>query len=62
MKQSPSKMSPSASNQREALKESEAKASERQPGSFKEKATEDKIVEIPPSGPDRNPIRGLDSK
>jgi hypothetical protein len=60
--QSPEKTSPSASNPREALKESEKKASEKQPGSFKEEATDDKIVEIPPSGPDKRPIRGLDPK
>ena len=49
-------------NQREALNESEKKASEQQPGSYKEKATDEKIVEIPPAGPQAKPIRGLDSK
>jgi len=49
-------------SQREALKSSEKKASEKQPGSFKDEATEEKIVEIPPVGPDRRPIRGLDPK
>jgi hypothetical protein len=48
-------------DQREALEESEKKASEKQPGSFKEKETAEKIVEIPPAGPDKQPIRGLDS-
>jgi hypothetical protein len=48
-------------NQREALNESEKKANEKQPGSFKDKETADKVVEIPPSGPDKKPIRGLDS-
>lgn len=45
--------------QREALKESEKKAAEQQPGSFKEKATEEKVVEI---GPDvtKSPIKGID--
>ena len=52
---------PSPTSQREALNESEKKASEKQPGSYKEKETEDKVVEIPPSGPDKRPIRGLDS-
>jgi hypothetical protein len=47
-------------SQREALRESEKKASEKQPGSFKDEATDEKIVEIPPAGPDRRPIRGLD--
>ena len=54
--------STAAADQREALKQSEKKASEKQPGSFKEKATDEKIVEIPPAGPGRKPIRGLDSK
>ena len=53
---------PSPKQQREALNESEKKASEKQPGSYKEKETEDKVVEIPPTGPDERPIRGLDSK
>jgi hypothetical protein len=56
------KPSPNAANQRQALKQSEKKASEKQPGSFRDKATDDKIVEIPPSGPSARPIRGLDSK
>ena len=53
---------PSPKAQREALNESEKKANEKQPGSYKEKETEDKVVEIPPTGPDERPIRGLDSK
>ena len=56
------KPSPGAANQRQALNESEKKASEKQPGSYKDKATEEKIVEIPPAGPSRRPIRGLDPK
>ena len=51
-----------AQEQRQALNESEKKASEQQPGSYKEKATAEKVVEIPPSGPEKKPIRGLDSK
>ncbi|MGZ5204158.1 MAG: hypothetical protein ACXWIZ_04535 [Caldimonas sp.] len=51
-----------ASAQREALNESEKKASEQQPGSYKEKATAEKVVEIPPAGPGKKPIRGLDSE
>ena len=47
--------------QREALKESEKKANEKQPGSFKDKETAEKVVEIPPAGPGKKPIRGLDS-
>jgi hypothetical protein len=55
------KTQPSTGNQREALKESEKKANEKQPGSFKDKETDEKVVEIPPTGPDKKPIRGLDS-
>ena len=55
------KTSPSTSAQRDALNESEKKASEKQPGSYKEEETADKVVEIPPPGPDKKPIRGLDS-
>ena len=52
---------PSDSGQREALNEAQKKANEQQPGSYKEKETDDKVVEIPPKGPDKKPIRGLDS-
>ena len=52
---------PSPKQQREALNESQKKANEKQPGSYKEEETEDKVVEIPPTGPDERPIRGLDS-
>jgi hypothetical protein len=48
-------------NQREALKESEQQASQNQPGSFKDKETAEKVLEIAPAGPDKKPIRGLDS-
>lgn len=51
-----------AEHQREALASSEKKASEQQPGSYKDKETADKRVEIPPVGPGKKPIRGLDSK
>ena len=54
-------MNPSES-QREALRQSEKNASEEQPANFKDEETEDKVVEIPPTGPDERPIRGLDSK
>ncbi|MEP6740646.1 MAG: hypothetical protein ABJA61_09725 [Caldimonas sp.] len=47
-------------DQREALADSERRASEEQPGSYKDEANEEKIVEIPPVGKDKNPIRGLD--
>ncbi len=48
-------------DQRDALQESEKRASQ-QPGSYKEAETDEKIVGIPPVGPDEKPIRGLDSK
>lgn len=50
-----------ANEQREALEQSEKKAAESQPGSFKERATEEKVVEI---GPDltEDPIKGIDPK
>ena len=53
---------PDESNQRAALERSEEHASEKQPGSFKEKENDEKIVEIPPGGPGKKPIRGLDPK
>jgi len=52
---------PPAEEQRQALNESEKKAAEDQPGSYKEEETAEKVVEIPPAGPDKKPIRGLDS-
>jgi hypothetical protein len=61
MKTSSRTTTPPAGNQREALNEAEKKANEQQPGSYKEKETDDKIVEIPAKGPDSKPIRGLDS-
>jgi hypothetical protein len=56
-----SRTTPPARDQRQALNESEKKANEQQPGSYKEQETDDKIVEIPPKGPQQKPIRGLDS-
>ncbi|HZV92160.1 MAG TPA: hypothetical protein VFF72_03030 [Caldimonas sp.] len=50
------------SPERAALERSEKHAAEKQPGSFKEEATDEKIVEIPPAGPGKKPIRGLDPK
>ena len=47
---------------REALAAAEKTASEQQPGSYKDRATADKVVTIPPTGPGKKPIRGLDSK
>lgn len=53
---------PRGSTDRDALQQSEKKASESQPGSFKDEALTDKIVEIPPLGKDQAPIKGLDPK
>lgn len=53
---------PGAERQRDTLKDAERTANEKQPGNFKEKETDDKIVEIPPLGEDKKPIGGLDSK
>jgi len=52
---------PPSDGQREALNEAQRKANEQQPGSYKERETDDKVVEIPPKGPDEKPIQGLDS-
>ena len=52
---------PSPAAQREALEQAEKKANEKQHGSYKDEETDDKVVEIPPTGPDKRPIRGLDS-
>jgi hypothetical protein len=46
-------------DQRKALEQSEKKAAEKQPGSYKEKATDEKLVEIGPDLAD-NPIKGID--
>jgi hypothetical protein len=48
-------------NQREALEQSEKKAAQRQPENFKDKATEEKLVEIGPDLTDK-PIEGIDPK
>lgn len=60
MSDSPSDVNNPQESQREALEQSERDASRRQPGSFKDEAMDDKVVEIPPVGPDEKPIRGLD--
>ena len=44
---------------REALERSEKHAAEKQPENFKDKATEEKLVEIGPDLTDR-PIQGID--
>jgi hypothetical protein len=49
----------STDDQRRALEEAEKKAAEKQPGSYKDQATKDKLVEIGPD-PTENPIKGID--
>ncbi len=44
------------------LEDSEQRASEEQPKSFDERNLTDKVVTIPPKGPGKKPIRGLDPK
>ena len=48
-----------SASQREALKESEKKAAEQQPESFKDGETESKKVEVGPDMTDA-PIKGID--
>ena len=62
MSASPADTTSPQPGQREALEDSERDASRQQPGSFKDEAMKDKVVEIPPVGPDEKPIRGLDPK
>ncbi len=52
--------SPRPEDQREDLKDSERKATEQHPTTFRDESNEEKVVEIPPVGPDKKPIRGLD--
>jgi predicted flap endonuclease-1-like 5' DNA nuclease len=54
--------SPRSPESRDALQQSEKKASESQPGSFNDKALTDKVVEVPPLGNNLPPIKGLDPK
>ena len=51
---------PRTKNQREQLRESERAATETEPANFRDESNEKKVVEIPPTGPDEKPIRGLD--
>ncbi len=53
---------PNAQGQREQLKQSERKATETEPANFRDISNEKKVVEIPPLGKDKKPIRGLDPK
>lgn len=47
-------------DQREALSESERQASREQPENFKQKETEDKVVEVLPIDGEGAAIKGLD--
>ena len=49
-----------AEQQCEALKESEERATDTEPQNFRDRANEEKIVEVPPIDDDGVPIRGLD--
>ena len=53
---------PQGPKDRDALLQSEKKASETQPGSFNEKALDETIVEVLPLGQGAAPIKGLDPK
>lgn len=62
MAQPDTKPTPDDTQERKALEESEKKASEKQPGSFKEEAETEKIVEVLPLDQGVAPIKGLDPK
>ncbi len=49
-------------DQRRELEAAERKANEQQPGSFEERAIDDKIVQVDEIGPDDSAIKGLDPK
>ena len=49
-----------AIEEREALEQSERRASETHPENFKDEALTDKVVHIPPLKDEEAPIKGLD--
>ena len=57
--QIPGSTEPQAHDDRAALEQSEKKAAEKQPENFKDKASEEKLVEIGPDLTDE-PIKGID--
>ncbi len=57
-----SRDTPPGEEQRDMLEDSEQRASEEQPKSFDERNLTDKVVNIPPTGPGKKPIKGLDPK
>jgi hypothetical protein len=58
----PKPQSPESADQRKALNDSEKKASEQQPGSYKQDATDDKVVEVGPIDKKDSAIKGIDPK
>src|SRR5437773_2743453 len=60
MSTTPEKPGAQDDDQRKALEESEKKATEDEPENFKDKATDEKVVEV---GPDmtKDPIKGIDA-
>ena len=60
MSTSTEKPSAQDDEQRKALEESEKRATEQQPENFKDKATDEKVVEIGPDMTDA-PIKGIDA-
>lgn len=53
---------PKGAEQRKALNDAEKAASEQQPGSYKEEATADKVVEVAPIDRKDSAIKGIDPK
>jgi flagellar motility protein MotE (MotC chaperone) len=60
MSTSPEKPGAQDDEQRKALEESQKKATEQEPENFKDKATDEKVVEIGPDMKDA-PIKGIDA-
>ena len=59
MKSTDAKQGP-ATNQREALARSEKRAAQQEPQNFKDRATKEKVVEIPATDKRNDAIKGLD--
>jgi len=58
----PKPQPPESADQRKALNDSEKRASEQQPGSYKQDATDDKVVEVGPIDKKDSAIKGIDPK
>ena len=52
----------SATQQRDALARSEKRAAQQEPQNFKDRATAEKVVEIPAAAKRNDAIKGLDPK